>query len=159
LSKAYGLAGLRLGWVVAEPETIEELWRRLEYAVIAAAAPSMTMATIALQPAKRASLIARQREISRAGRAVLEDWLREQGGRFSVRPSSATCIAFVHYDLPLTSFELAEHIRRTENVLVAPGEFMGADKHLRITLGYEPEKIRRALGRIARAAEREPVSV
>jgi aspartate/methionine/tyrosine aminotransferase len=153
-SKAYGLAGLRIGWVIADPDTIEALWRRHEYAVIAAAAPSMTMATIALQPAKRASLLARQREISRAGWSVLEDWLRSQGARFSVRPSTATCIGFVHYDLPVSSFEFAEHARQTERILVAPGEFMGADEHIRITLGYEPEKVRRALDRIARAADR-----
>ena len=154
LSKAYGLAGLRIGWVIADSATIEELWRRHEYAVIAAAAPSMTMATIALQPAKRASLLARQREISRAGWTVLDEWLQQHSDRFSVRPSVATCIGFVHYDLPVSSFEFAEHVRRTENVLVAPGEFMGADGHLRITLGYEPAKIRRALDRIGRAADR-----
>jgi aspartate/methionine/tyrosine aminotransferase len=159
LSKAYGLAGLRIGWAIADPETIEELWRRHEYAVIAAAAPSMTLATLALQPAKRESLIARQRGISRIGWAVLQNWLELQGGRFSVRPSAATCIGFVHYDLPMSSFELAEHIRRTESVLVAPGEFMGADRHLRITLGYEPDKVRRALDRIAEAVERQTLSV
>lgn len=152
LSKAYGLAGLRIGWVIADPGMIEDLWRRHEYAVIAAAAPSMTMATIALQPKKRASLLARQREISRAGWKVLEEWLREQGDRFSVRSAGATCIGFVHYDLPMSSFEFAEHVRRTQSVLVAPGEFMGANGHLRITLGYEPNKIRRALDRIAQAA-------
>jgi len=151
LSKAYGLAGLRIGWVIADEDTIEDLWRRHEYAVIAAAAPSMTMATIALQPAKRASLLERQREISRSGWNVLDEWLHRNGDRFSVRPSAATCIGFVHYDLPVSSFELAEHIRHAESVLVAPGEFMGAEGHLRITLGYEPEKIRRALERIAHA--------
>ncbi|HXT14329.1 MAG TPA: aminotransferase class I/II-fold pyridoxal phosphate-dependent enzyme, partial [Gemmatimonadaceae bacterium] len=153
LSKAYGLAGLRIGWVIADRDTIEELWRRHEYSVIAAAAPSMTLAAIALQPAKRATLIARQREIRRNGVAVLDEWLAAQRGRFSVRPSAATAIGFVHYDLPVSSFELAEHIRLTERLLVAPGEFMGADHHLRITVGYEAEKIRRALERVARAAD------
>jgi aspartate/methionine/tyrosine aminotransferase len=43
LSKAYGLSGLRIGWAVAAPEAVEALWRRHEYAVIAAAAPSMTL--------------------------------------------------------------------------------------------------------------------
>jgi aspartate/methionine/tyrosine aminotransferase len=50
LSKAYGLAGLRIGWAVSDAATIEELWRRHEYAVIAAAAPSMTMAAMSLLP-------------------------------------------------------------------------------------------------------------
>ena len=30
---------------------------------------------------------------------------------------------------------------------------MGAEQHLRITLGYDAEKVRRALGRIAAAAD------
>jgi aspartate/methionine/tyrosine aminotransferase len=41
LSKAYGLAGLRIGWAVASPQVIEALWRRHEYTVIAATGPSM----------------------------------------------------------------------------------------------------------------------
>src|SRR6185437_13419071 len=92
LSKAYGLAGLRIGWLVSDPATIEELWRRHEYATIAAAAPSMTLATIALQPEKRARLVERQRALSRAGYVVLDEWLSSQtgtteaGGRFTMRP-------------------------------------------------------------------------
>jgi aspartate/methionine/tyrosine aminotransferase len=153
LSKAYGLAGLRIGWAVSDAGTIEELWRRHEYAVIAAAAPSMTMAAMALQPDKRAWLIERQRELSRAGHAVLHEWLATQNGRFSVRPSVATAIAFVRYEMPLTSLEFAEHLRRTQSVLVAPGGFLGAEQHLRITLGYQTDKVRRALDRVAAAAD------
>ena len=113
----------------------------------------MTMATMALQPEKRARLVERQRGLSRVGHAVLDDWLATQHGRFSVRPSLATAIAFVRYELPLTSFEFAEHIRKTQRVLVAPGGFMGAEQHLRITLGYPADKVRRALQRIAAAAD------
>jgi aspartate/methionine/tyrosine aminotransferase len=153
LSKAYGLAGLRIGWAVTDPATVEEMWRRHEYAVIAAAAPSMTMATMALQPSKRAGLIERQRALTRAGHAVLHEWLGQQSGRFSVRPSMATAIAFVRYELPMSSFDFAEHIRKTQRVLVAPGSFMGAEQHLRITVGYAAEKVRRALARVAAAAD------
>src|SRR5437764_7638158 len=90
LSKAYGLAGLRIGWAVASPEMIEELWRRHEYAVIAAAGPSMKLAEIALQPAKRKMLLDRQKKLSREGHAVLEQWVRAQEGRFSVSEAVAT---------------------------------------------------------------------
>lgn len=155
LSKAYGLAGLRIGWALADPATIEELWRRHEYAVIAAAAPSMTMAAIALRPAQRRALIERQRRISAAGRRVLAGWLAEQGGRFSVQPSQATSIAFVRYTMPIPSYDLAELIRREASVLVAPGSLLGAEGHLRITIGYEEAKVRAALERIGTvAAER-----
>jgi aspartate/methionine/tyrosine aminotransferase len=58
LSKAYGLSGLRIGWAVASAEVVESLWRRHEYAVIAAAASSMALAAIALKPEKRRTLLA-----------------------------------------------------------------------------------------------------
>jgi aspartate/methionine/tyrosine aminotransferase len=148
LSKAYGLSGLRIGWAVAQSDVIEVLWRRHEYAVIAAAAPSMTLATIALQPEKRRALLDRQKQLTRAGLQIFEQWLAQQRGIFDIRPSAATCIAFVHYNLPLGSFDLAERIRREASVLVAPGAYLGIEQHLRITLGYEPAKIQAALDRV-----------
>jgi aspartate/methionine/tyrosine aminotransferase len=150
LSKAYGLAGVRIGWAVADTETIAAMWRRHEYAVIAAAAPSMTLTAIALAPPKRRRLLERQKELTRGGWAVLEEWLAAED-RFSVGPSAATSIGFVRYDLPVTSSELAEHIRLTERTLVAPGSLLGAEHHLRITLGYDPLKVRTALRRISAA--------
>ena len=153
LSKAYGLAGLRIGWAIASPEMIEELWRRHEYAVIAASGPSMKLAEIALQPAKRKMLLDRQRRLSREGHAVLENWVQAQDGRFSVSPAVATSIAFVGYNFDMPSAELAGHIRKKASVLVAPGAYLGTENHLRITVGYEPEKVRKALDRIGAIAE------
>ena len=152
MSKAYGLAGLRIGWAVASPEMVEELWRRHEYAVIAAAGPSMKLAEIALLPAKRRMLLDRQRKLSREGHAVLESWVRAQEGRFSVSEAVATSIAFVRYNFDMPSAELADHIRRKASVLVAPGGYLGTENHLRITVGYEPEKVRTALERIGAVA-------
>ena len=147
-SKAYGLAGLRIGWALASPEMIEELWRRHEYTVIAASGPSMKLAEIALQPEKRKMLIDRQRKLSHEGHTVLENWVREQEGRFSVSPAVATSIAFVRYYFNVPSAELADHIRTKASVLVAPGAYLGTEHHLRITVGYEPLKVTTALGRI-----------
>jgi hypothetical protein len=36
-------------------------------------------------------------------------------------------------------------------VLVAPGAYLGTENHLRITVGYEPKKVRTALERIGSA--------
>lgn len=152
MSKAYGLAGLRIGWAVASREMIEELWRRHEYAVIAAAGPSMKLAEIALQPAKRKMLLDRQRKLSREGHAVLEQWVRAQEGRFSVSEAVATSIAFVGYNFDMPSAEFANRIREKASVLVAPGGYLGTENHLRITVGYESEKVRTALERIGAVA-------
>lgn len=151
LSKAYGLAGLRIGWAVAEPDVIEALWRRHEYAVIAASGPGMKLAEIALKRDKRQMLLRRQKKISRKGHAVLQDWIQSQKGAFSVVNPEATAIAFVrcHFDVP--SVDLAEHIRKSRSVLIAPGSFLGAEHHLRMSVGYPEQTIKAALERIGQA--------
>ncbi|MBI3791748.1 MAG: aminotransferase class I/II-fold pyridoxal phosphate-dependent enzyme [Gemmatimonadetes bacterium] len=154
LSKAYGLAGLRLGWIVAQPDVIEALWRRHEYAVIAAAAPSMTMAEFALKPAKRAMLFARQKALTTNGWQLLRDWIAQQEGRFSVQPSHATAIGFVRSHLAVDSLTLADRIRAEASVLVAPGSLLGAEHHLRVTVGYPTDKVRKALERIGDVARK-----
>ncbi|MEX2465348.1 MAG: pyridoxal phosphate-dependent aminotransferase [Gemmatimonadota bacterium] len=150
LSKAYGLAGLRIGWAVAAPDVIQDLWRRHEYQVIAAAAPSMLLGDIALGADRRRRLIDRQRELTRAGHDVLTEWLADQDGLFSIARRQATSIGFVRYHVDAPSLDVAERIRKEASVLTAPGGFLGTEGHLRITVGYEPERIRPALDRIAR---------
>jgi aspartate/methionine/tyrosine aminotransferase len=152
LSKAYGLAGLRIGWALASPAMIEELWRRHEYAVIAASGPSMALAEIALRADKRRMLLDRQKRLSREGHRILRDWVRGQDGKFSVDEAVATSIAFVRCHLHIGSVALANHIRTKASVLVAPGAYLGTENYLRITVGYEPEKVKAALARIADAA-------
>lgn len=151
LSKAYGLAGLRIGWAVAAPRVIEALWRRHEYSVIAASATSMKLAEIALKHDKRQMLLRRQRRISRKGHAVLQEWIQTQKGAFSLVTPQATSMGFVRYHFDVPSFELAEHIRETQSVLVAPGSLLGVEHHLRISVGYPAEKIKTALDRISEA--------
>src|SRR5207302_7421820 len=83
-SKAYGLSGLRLGWLVGPEEVVEALWRRHEYATIAASALSMALAETALAPAVRARLLARNRALVRRGFDVLAGWVAAEPGRLSM---------------------------------------------------------------------------
>jgi aspartate/methionine/tyrosine aminotransferase len=148
LSKAYGLSGLRLGWLVAPRDLIGPLWRRHEYAVIAAALPSMFLAELALEPETRGRLIARQRGLSREGWKTIEPWLSANRALVSVGASEATSMAFVRYALPYSSVEVADRIRREASVLVGPGEYLGCDHHLRITHGLGAETVVPALEKI-----------
>ena len=152
MSKAYGLAGLRIGWAVASPDMVESLWRRHEYAVISAAAPSMKLAEIALEEKKRRWLLERQKELSRAGHEIVAEWTKGQNGAFSVKKAAATSIAFVRYHFDMPSFELAEHLRKKASVLTAPGGFLGLEGHLRMAVGYDQQKLRAALERIGAVA-------
>src|SRR5262249_55634011 len=99
----------------------------------------------------RRPLTARQKRLPRQGHALLQACLSEQKGSFSLTPPAATSIAFVRSHLPLDSVALAHHIRTQVSVLVAPGAYLGAENHLRITVGYETGKVTAALSRIGEA--------
>ncbi len=148
LSKAYGLSGVRIGWLVAPPEVYGPLWRRHEYTVISAAAPSMRLAELALSEPIRSRLIARQRSLSREGWELAERWIHDNFDLVSCAASEATSMLFARYHLPMGSVRVADEIRRQASVLVAPGEYLGADEHLRITHGLGAKTVAPALERI-----------
>jgi len=151
LSKAYGLCGLRIGWVVAPQPLADELRRRHEYAVISASLPSVFLAERALEPAKRDELLKRQRELVRDGAEVYARWLDEYAALISAHPTAATALSFPRYAAALTSEQVADAIRTRASVLVVPGSMLGSEGHLRLTVGFEPDFLGRALDRIATA--------
>ena len=150
LSKAYGLPGLRTGWLVGPAPMVERTWRRHEYATISTGMLSNTLAEIALAEPARTRLIERTRSYIRTGYELVERWVAANADVVSIIPPQATALAFVRYDLDLPSVDVADVIRTRVSVLVAPGSCFGVEGHLRIALGLEPAFVNEALGRIAR---------
>ena len=153
LSKAYGLSGLRIGWLVAPHSAVDTIWRRHEYATISAGALDMFFAEIALAEPMRTRLLNRTRGLIREGYARLESWINEHSPLLSVIPPESTALAFVRYHLNMPSGEVAEALRQRAEVLVAPGEYFGIENHLRITHGLKAEYLREALDRIGSVFE------
>lgn len=149
LSKAYGLPGLRLGWVVGPEPTIRELWARKDYTTIAPAALSDGLAAAALAPDHRRAILDRTRRIVRENLELLRGWLDARPALFAYRPPDAGAICWVRYGLEVNSSELADRLRREKNVLVVPGDHFGMDGYLRIGFGIEAERLRAALLRTA----------
>jgi aspartate/methionine/tyrosine aminotransferase len=148
LSKAYGLPGLRIGWVVAPPETRGEIWRRHEYTTISTTMLSNKLAAFALSPEVRPRLIQRVRDYIRGGFSIFEEWLAHHESTFSLVPPQAAAIAFPRYHLDIDSTQLAERLIHEKSVLVAPGAHFGIDEHLRISFGLPADYLRPALNRI-----------
>jgi aspartate/methionine/tyrosine aminotransferase len=148
LSKAYGLPGLRIGWVAAPPKVAEELWAVHDYTTIAPGALNDRLARIALSIPGRERLLARTRGIIRANYPILRSWL-EKRRHFSHVPPEAGAIAFVKYDHPINSVELVERLRIEQSVLVVPGDHFAMDGYLRVGFGSHPEHLVGALDRIA----------
>jgi aspartate/methionine/tyrosine aminotransferase len=148
LSKAYGLPGLRIGWIVAPADVIESVWSIHDYTTIAPGAVNDLLARIALAPEGRARLLARTRGIVRANYQVLRSWLEKRPQFSHVRPE-AGAIAFVKYSHPINSTVLVERLRTERGVLVVPGDHFGMDGYLRVGFGSHPEHLVGALERIA----------
>ena len=148
LSKAYGLPGLRIGWLVAPEDLVQRAWMRHEYITISATMLSNKLAAIALSPEVRPELIRRTREFVRKGYAVLEKWLEDHGNTFKVVPPDAAAICFVRYNLDVNSTEFVERLRKGKSVFIVPGDHFGMDHFFRISFGQPEEYLVPALNRI-----------
>jgi aspartate/methionine/tyrosine aminotransferase len=154
LSKAYGLPGLRVGWLVGPPPLIEACWSAKDYTSIAISALSDRLAVLALDPVRRRSLLERARRIIGDNRAVLESWLKPWEGLLNCIPPRAGAIAFIRYSWTVNSTRLAEDLRRNQGVLLCPGDHFGMDQHLRVGLGNPSGELRNALAAVAAGLER-----
>ena len=159
LSKAYGLPGLRLGWVVAPENLVPELWGRTDYTTIAPASVSDLLACVALEPSTREKIGDRTRSIVRKNLGVLEEWMAAQQGRFSYRPPDAGAICYAHYDAPVNSSEFAEKLRVEKSVLVVPGDHFGMDHYLRLGFGNPEDELLEGLDRVRAAFDEFTVGV
>jgi aspartate/methionine/tyrosine aminotransferase len=144
LSKAYGLPGLRIGWIVAPPALIAQLWAVHDYTTIAPGGINDRLARIALAPERRAALIARTRGIIRANYPLVRRWLEAQEGLSHIAPE-AGAIVFVRHAHPGRSSELTERLRAERSVLVVPGDYFDMDGYLRIGFGSDPAYLSSAL--------------
>ncbi len=147
-SKAYGLPGLRIGWAVGPPDTLDELWARHEYTTISTSALSQELATLALSSEVRPRILARTRDYIRSGFSVFEDWVASHRDILRFVPPQAAAIAFTRYDVDVSSTELVDRLREERSVLVVPGDHFGIDRCLRISFAVPVDTLAAGLERI-----------
>jgi aspartate/methionine/tyrosine aminotransferase len=150
MSKAYGLPGLRLGWVVAPRDTTDELWARQDYITISTTWLANQLAEYALRPAVRQRLINRTRSYIRNGYTNFENWLVRHPDLFDLVPPQAAAIAFVRYQRKIASQALVDRLRLEQSTYVVPGDHFGLDHHLRISYGMPAEILNQGLERLYR---------
>lgn len=148
LSKAYGLPGLRIGWIIGPEDFIKKTWPYHDYTTISPSILSDRLARIALAPANRKKFLRRTQAILRTNFPVLETWLRKQEGLFEFIPPQAGAICYVRYNLNVNSTELVNRLIQEKSVLVVPGDHFEMDHYLRFGFGAETEYLQNGLNRV-----------
>jgi aspartate/methionine/tyrosine aminotransferase len=96
MSKAYGLPGLRIGWIACrDGEVLERLETRKHYTTICNAAPSELIATAALRRADE--IKARNRAIIAENVPLFDAFFAEWPDLFEWEPPQAGCVCFPRY--------------------------------------------------------------
>ena len=121
MSKAYGLPGLRIGWIACADRTLlQKMERYKHYLSICNSAPSEQLALIALKA--RATILERNRTIVGDNLAVLDAFFAEWPGLFDWYRPDGGCVAYPRYlgDGGVEAF--ASDLVERAGVLLLPAE-------------------------------------
>ncbi|MFB0566794.1 MAG: aminotransferase class I/II-fold pyridoxal phosphate-dependent enzyme [Candidatus Aminicenantaceae bacterium] len=148
LSKAYGLPGLRIGWIVAPEELIKRTWPYHDYTTIAPSILCDRLAQIALTPHNREKILERTKSILKTNFALFESWVHKQDGILNLVRPQAGAIAFISYNLKINSTQLVQKLIHEKSVLIVPGDHFEMDHYLRFGFGSEEEYLLNGLSLI-----------
>jgi aspartate/methionine/tyrosine aminotransferase len=149
LTKAYGLSGLRCGWILAAPELAHRIWRLNDLFAATAAHPAECMSVMAFDHLEK--FRARTHALLATNRPLLDSFLDSRSDLACFRPPAGT-IVFPRLEQgdPDAFFHL---LREKYETSVVPGEFFGMPRHFRLGIGGETENIRAGLERLGAALD------
>jgi aspartate/methionine/tyrosine aminotransferase len=133
MSKAFGLAGLRIGWIATRDTALRQRVAALkDYTTICNSAPSEILALIAVRA--RQQIVARTNAILRDNLALLDAFFSANGDRFTWTRPRAGSVCFPAL-VGRNADEFAAGLVEREGVLLLPASQFGyAGNHFR--LGY-----------------------
>lgn len=134
MSKAYALAGLRIGWIATRDAALLMRVARLkDYTTICSSAPSEVLALMALRARDR--VLDRSRDIVRRNLALAADFAARFGAEIEWVPPVAGSTAFPRF-VRRDAGQVAQALIDRERVLLLPGALFGAAPgHFRLGLG------------------------
>ncbi len=146
MSKAFSLAGLRLGWLAAPYEVIEQVAIHRDYNTISVSTISDHLATMALENAP--ALLARSQAITRRNLDLLSDWVAQEPLISWIPPKSGTT-ALLKYDLEMPSRDFCVQLLDETGVMLTPGSALDMEGYLRIGYANETEILQAGLARLS----------
>jgi aspartate/methionine/tyrosine aminotransferase len=131
MSKAYSLAGLRLGWIVGPHAVLAAAEIHRDYNTISVGMLDDHLAAIALE--NSGAILARSRAVVRTNLAVVDQWIASEPAISYVRPKAGT-ITLLRYECPIPSREFCVRLLEQTGVLFTPGSALDMEGYVRI--GY-----------------------
>jgi aspartate/methionine/tyrosine aminotransferase len=141
-SKAFSLTGLRLGWIAASEEIIEECKLRKDYTAISNGLIDEALAALAVKNVDK--IYKRNLQIIRTNYKILYQWI-ENEPLISWVPPKAGSIAFPRYSLKMPSETLCIRLIKEKGTLLVPGSCFGMEGYLRISYGCKTETLKEGL--------------
>ena len=149
LTKAYGLGGLRCGWIIARPDLAERMWRLKDLIEPSVPHPAEQLSVMAF--AKLDRLARRAKAFIDPNRALLVQFLRSCPHIELEVPEYGTCV-FPRI-MSGGADRLFELLHDRYDTDVVPGRFFEMPGHFRIGLGGDNEVFAAGLQRVNTALE------
>ena len=135
MSKAYSLAGLRLGWIAGPADVLRAVSIHRDYTTISVGMVDDLLASIALEHGE--AILRRNRAIVRGNLATLDAWVGGEPRIGYARPGGGTT-ALLRFDVPMPSEALCIRLVEGAGVLFTPGSALDAEGMLRIGYANDP---------------------
>lgn len=138
MAKSFGLAGLRIGWVVTHnQEVLKKMHVMKDYLTICSSAPSEILAIIALNNSENFIEVNLQK--IRANKKLFLDFVKTQKSLIpEYKEPIAGSTAFVRLNLPESTLSYADNLVEKSSILLIPAEmFDYGHSHVRIGFGRE----------------------
>jgi aspartate/methionine/tyrosine aminotransferase len=142
MSKAFALAGLRLGWIVAPRAVLDRVMIHRDYTTISVGRLDDYIATLALEHCD--ALLARNRKIVRDNLAILDAWVKAEPMISYIRPSGGT-VCLLKYESNLASRQFCRQLIEDCGVLLMPGSALAMEGQVRIGFGNATDVLREGL--------------
>jgi len=149
LTKAYGLSGLRCGWVLAEPELVHRMWQIVDFTYGSNVHPAEQLAVIALDNLGRVR--DRAMRLLETNRVLVNQFLASRSD-LDCEPSQFGTTVFPRLRQGRVS-QFVSLLRDRFETSVVPGEFFEQPQHFRVGLCGETKATREGLTRISDALD------
>ena len=146
MSKAFSLAGLRLGWIAASKELLEAVTIHRDYNTISVSMLDDHFAAIALE--SKDKIIARSQKITRENLKILDAWIENEPLISYIKPKSGT-IALLKYNLDISSRDFCIKLLEETGVMLTPGSTMDMEGYLRIGYANDADVLRAGLAKVS----------